>query len=52
MMTAILNDSNRVRFRTEKSLFSGFFAAKFPSRGAANRTLSMANKKGTCGLVC
>jgi len=51
-MPVILNRSNRVRFRTEKSLFSGFFAAKFPFGRAANRTLSRVNKKGTCGLVC
>jgi hypothetical protein len=42
----------RVRFRTEKSLFSGIFAAKFPVRGAANQTLPESNKKRTFGLVC
>jgi hypothetical protein len=40
-----------VRFRTEKSLFSGHFAAKFFPRGAANHTLTNGNEKGVSGHV-
>jgi hypothetical protein len=39
-----------VRFRTEKSLFSGRFAVKFLSGGAPNRALP-ANRKGISGHV-
>jgi hypothetical protein len=49
-MPALLNYSNQVRYRTEKSLFFGFFAVKFFG-GAANRTLSALKKKGVFGLV-
>jgi hypothetical protein len=44
-MRAFLNHSNRVRFRTKKSLFFSDFAAKFSAGGAANRTLSALNNK-------
>ena len=44
-----------VRFRTEKSLFSGHFAAKFFVNGVANRGRpagkKTSNKKGTTGHV-
>jgi len=49
-MAAILNHSNRVRYRTEKSLFFGIFAAKFFG-GAGNQALSALNNKGFFGLV-
>jgi hypothetical protein len=51
LMPKLLNRSNRVRYRTEKSLFFSDFAAKFLMGSAANRTLSAVNKKGVFGLV-
>jgi hypothetical protein len=41
----------QVRFRTEKSLFSGVFAGKFFAGDPSNQTLAALNKEGVCGLV-
>jgi hypothetical protein len=51
LMPKLCNRFNRVRFCTEKSLFFSGFAAKLFA-GAASRTLSSVNKKGSVGLVC
>ena len=48
---AFLTRFDRVRFRTEISLFFSFFVAKFLNKNWANRTLSVSNNKGICGLV-
>jgi hypothetical protein len=51
-MFELWNHSNRVRYRTEKSLFFSLFAAKF-CWGAANQPLGILNdKQGVIGLVC
>jgi hypothetical protein len=42
---------DRVRFRTEKILFSGNFAGKFLAEGTPNQTPAALNKKGVYGLV-
>ena len=50
-MAELWNHSNRVRFRTEKSLFFSAFAAKFSIVGAANQALSALHNNGAFGLV-
>jgi hypothetical protein len=50
-MFSMARQWDAVRFRTEKSLFSGRFAAKFFLRGAANRTLTNGRQKGVSGHV-
>jgi hypothetical protein len=41
----------QVRFRTEKSLFSGTFTGKFFAGDPSNQTLAALNKEGVYGLV-
>jgi hypothetical protein len=43
--------ADAVRFRTEKSLFSGRFAAKFLPGGTSNQAAPADNKKGMSGHV-
>jgi hypothetical protein len=51
VMNSLSCRSEQVRFRTEKSLFSGHFDAIFLARGAANQTLQSVQEKGNVGLV-
>jgi hypothetical protein len=49
---ALLPDCpHRVRFRTEKSLFSGVFIAKFLGKGVPTQAPGASNKKRVFGLV-
>jgi hypothetical protein len=50
-MPVLLNHSNQVRYRTEKSLFFSSVAAKFVLEGAASQALYSLNDKEVFGLV-
>jgi len=51
-MPKFLNHSNRVRYRTEKSLFLSVFVVKFVFGHDANQPLYSLKDKGVFGLVC